>query len=212
LLHLGDTSLPANRVAVLAALTRLRQIANHPKLIGAAFWEGEEVASGKFEDVIEYWETIRRSGHKVLIFSSFEKYLQLFRAHFEAAGYPFAWLTGDVPATRRREAVDEFNKNPKVRAFFMTTKAGGVGLNLTAADYVFVLDPWWNPFVEDQAIARAHRIGQTEKVVAVKFITAGTIEEKILHMQERKSQLAGEFLASAEQFACTPEGLAELLA
>jgi non-specific serine/threonine protein kinase len=93
----------------------------------------------------------------------------------------------------------------------MTTKAGGVGLNLTAADYVFVLDPWWNPFVENQAIARAHRIGQTEKVVAVKFISKDSIEEKILKMQERKSALAGDFLASPEKVACTKEGLEELL-
>ncbi len=212
LLKLGDPSLPQNRVAILAALTRLRQIANHPALVEI---EKSSISnfhsSGKFNDVLEYWEAIRRSGHKVLIFSSFEKYLQLFRAHFEGEGHPFAWLTGDISQAQRKKAVDDFASNPKIQAFFMTTKAGGVGLNLTAADYVFVLDPWWNPFVENQAIARAHRIGQTEKVVAVKFISKDTIEEKILKMQERKSALAGDFLASPEKVACTREGLAELL-
>ncbi|MCB0519430.1 MAG: DEAD/DEAH box helicase [Lewinellaceae bacterium] len=224
LLNIGDPSQPQNRVAVLAALTRLRQIANHPALVEIGKlgnWEiGDEQAngtqfqsssSGKFDDVIEYWETIRRSGHKVLIFSSFEKYLRLFRAHFEEAGQPYAWLTGDVSQAQRKKAVDQFSNDPGIQAFFMTTKAGGVGLNLTAADYVFVLDPWWNPFVESQAIARAHRIGQTEKVVAVKFISKDTIEEKILKMQERKSALAGDFLASPETVACTRAGLAELL-
>ncbi|MEZ4963308.1 MAG: DEAD/DEAH box helicase [Saprospiraceae bacterium] len=225
LLNIGDPSQPQNRVAVLAALTRLRQIANHPALVengNLEFGIGNPKPSipnsqfpipnsGKFADVLEYWETIRRSGHKVLIFSSFEKYLRLFRAHFEEAGQPYAWLTGDVSQAQRKKAVDQFTNDPGIQAFFMTTKAGGVGLNLTAADYVFVLDPWWNPFVESQAIARAHRIGQTEKVVAVKFISKDTIEEKILKMQERKSALAGDFLASPEAVACTREGLAELL-
>ena len=209
LLQIGDPALPQNRVAVLAALTRLRQIANHPQLLGEDF--AGIARSGKFDDVLEYWETIRRSGHKVLIFSSFEKYLQIFRTRFEEEGSPYAWLTGDVPQAQRVAAVDKFSTDPSVQAFFMTTKAGGTGLNLTAADYVFVLDPWWNPFVESQAIARAHRIGQTEKVVAVKFIARATIEEKILKMQERKAHLAGEFLISPEQAACTREGLEELL-
>ncbi|MBI5915226.1 MAG: SNF2 helicase associated domain-containing protein [Bacteroidetes bacterium] len=224
LLNLADPGQPQNRIAVLAALMRLRQLAN----VGIRYWElgidGADAApsipnteflitnSGKFNDVIEYFDTIRRAGHKVLIFSSFEKYLQLFRAHFEAAGYPYAWLTGSVPQAQRKLAVDRFTNDPTVQAFFITTKAGGVGLNLTAADYVFVLDPWWNPFVEEQAIARAHRIGQTERVMAVKFISKDTIEEKILKMQERKAQLAGEMLAPAEQLAFTREGLAELLA
>lgn len=216
LLNIGDPAEPQNRVAVLAALTRLRQIANHPALVSDQMENTlldakPNIQSGKFDDVIEYWETIRRSGHKVLIFSSFEKYLQIFRDRFEAAGQPYAWLTGDVSQAQRRKAVDQFTNDPAVQAFFMTTKAGGVGLNLTAADYVFVLDPWWNPFVESQAIARAHRIGQTEKVMAVKFIARDTIEEKILRMQERKSQLAGDFLASPEKLACTREGLSELL-
>ncbi|MBK9014082.1 MAG: SWF/SNF helicase family protein [Saprospiraceae bacterium] len=169
------------------------------------------IESGKFNDVVEYFETIRRAGHKVLMFSSFERYLQIFRAHFEEAGYAYAWLTGGVSQAQRKQAVDKFSSDPTVQAFLITTKAGGVGLNLTAADYVFVLDPWWNPFVEDQAIARAHRIGQTEKVVAVKFIAKDTIEEKILKMQERKAALAGEILATGDGVAFSRDELAELL-
>ncbi len=244
-----DPTQPQNRIAVLAALMRLRQLANHPALVdverrigkpdGGGIAKPERVellapippvgpglpippasglvipigaaSSGKFQDVLEYYETIRKAGHKVLMFSSFEKYLRLFREHFEEAGYPYAWLTGESPQTFRKQAVDRFTTDPAVQAFLITTKAGGVGLNLTAADYVFVLDPWWNPFVEDQAIARAHRIGQTEKVVAVKFIAKDTIEEKILKMQEKKSALAGEILASGDGMAFTREELGELL-
>ncbi|HFA51297.1 MAG TPA: DEAD/DEAH box helicase [Bacteroidetes bacterium] len=216
LLNISDPSQPTNKVAILAALTRLRQIANHPSLVQSA----SEIPnthntlipnSGKFEDVLAYWDKIRRSGHKALIFSSFEKYLQLFRSHFEEAGHAYTWLTGKVAAAQRKKAVDRFNDDKSVQAFFMTTKAGGVGLNLNAADYVFVLDPWWNPFAENQAIARAHRIGQEKKVMAVKFIARDSIEEKILQMQERKSALAGEFVASPEKMACTREGLEALL-
>ncbi|MCC6723575.1 MAG: DEAD/DEAH box helicase [Saprospiraceae bacterium] len=212
-----DPTQPQNRIAVLAALMRLRQIANHPGLVsdaGMGISDAENVQaaveSGKFNDILEYFDTIRRAGHKVLFFSSFEKYLRLFRAQFEEVGHAYAWLTGETTQTQRKQAVDRFTTDPTVQAFLITTKAGGVGLNLTAADYVFVLDPWWNPFVEDQAIARAHRIGQTEKVVAVKFIAKDTIEEKILKMQEKKAALAGEIL-SGDSMAFTREELGELL-
>lgn len=215
LLNIGDPANPTNRVAILSALTRLRQIANHPALVrsnDAAPGEVNDLPkSGKFQDVLAYYDKIRRSGHKALIFSSFEKYLQLYRQHFEEAKWTYAWLTGSVAQAQRKKAVDQFNTDPNIQSFFMTTKAGGVGLNLTAADYVFVLDPWWNPFAESQAIARAHRIGQTKKVMAVKFIARDSIEEKILKMQERKSALAGEFVASPEKIACTKEGLEALL-
>lgn len=221
LLNIGAPNLPHNRVTILAALTRLRQLALHPILTTAteppeirnpkSETDKSEIRSGKFDDVLEFWSTIRRSGHKVLIFSFFEKYLQLFRAEFEKDGQPYAWLTGDVSQKMRQQQVEKFNDDPSVRAFLMTTTAGGVGLNLTAADYVFVLDPWWNPFRESQAIARAHRIGQTKNVMAVKFIARETIEEKILQLQQRKSDLAGEFLDLGEKMVQTQEDLAFLL-
>ncbi len=236
LLNIGDLS--TQRIQVLAALMRLRQIANHPALLNTELgnaeygmgensefripnseFEGDSefriphsaFESGKFSDVLEYWETIRKAGHKALIFSSFEKHLRLFRAHFEKEKQSFAWLTGEVSAPQRKVEVDKFQNDPSVQAFFMTTKAGGVGLNLTAADYVLLLDPWWNPAVEAQAIARAHRIGQEKKVLALRFIARDTIEEKILQLQERKSKLAGEFFGAPEMVAGTREGLAYLL-
>ncbi|MBK8557262.1 MAG: DEAD/DEAH box helicase [Lewinellaceae bacterium] len=176
---------PKTRLMALQALTKLRQIANHPVLTEPEF----EQESGKFEDVLAQWEVVRKAGHKVLFFSSFEKHLQLFRKAFEEAGYPYAWLTGDTPGPDRAREVHKFQEDSSVQAFFMTRKAGGVGLNLTGADYVFLLDPWWNPASEDQAIARAHRIGQTRPVTAIRFISMDSIEEKILQLQERKRAL-----------------------
>ncbi len=183
---------PKTRFQALQALTRLRQLANHPVLAEPEY-AGD---SGKFDDVLAQWDTIRRAGHKVLFFSSFEKHLQLFRRQFETSGQPYAWLTGDTAAADRAKAVERFQTAADVQAFFMTVKAGGVGLNLTAADYVFLLDPWWNPAAEDQAIARAHRIGQTRPVTALRFIARDTIEEKIRQLQERKKQLGLDFFAT----------------
>ena len=185
---------PKTRVLALQALTRLRQIASDPRLIEADYAGG----SGKFDDVLAQWDTVRRAGHKVLFFSSFERHLQLFRREFEAAGQSFAWLTGDTATADRAREVKRFQEDASVQAFFMTVKAGGVGLNLTAADYVFLLDPWWNPAAEDQAIARAHRIGQTRPVTALRFLSHGTIEEKIRQLQERKKKLGQELFATGE--------------
>ncbi len=201
---------PKSKLLVIQALTRLRQIALHPALV-TGDWLSENrlldsqtdqpitnfpinnqpisQPSGKFDDVLAQWETIRRSGHKVLIFSFFEKYLRMFREVFEREKVPFAWLTGDTPNEERGREVARFQTDPTVQAFLMTTKAGGLGLNLQAADYVFLLDPWWNPAVESQAIARAHRIGLNHPVTAVRFIAVGTIEEKIREMQARKAKL-----------------------
>jgi hypothetical protein len=186
---------PKTRVMALQALMRLRQLANHPALV-----EPETaLGSGKFDDVLAQWDTVQRAGHKVLFFSSFEKHLQLFRREFEQRRLPYAWLTGDTAVPDRAREVGRFQDDPAVQAFFMTVKAGGVGLNLTAADYVFLLDPWWNPAVEDQAIARAHRIGQTRPVTALRFIARDTIEEKIRQLQERKKQLGLEFFAAGSE-------------
>jgi superfamily II DNA or RNA helicase len=200
---------PKTRIQALAALTRLRQMANHPVLAHAEYDGG----SGKMEDVLAQWETIRRAGHKVLFFSSFEKHLQLFRPLFEQEKYGFAWLTGDTATADRAKEVERFQQDASVQAFFMTIKAGGVGLNLTAADYVFILDPWWNPAVEDQAVARAHRIGQQRPVTALRFIARDTVEEKILILQEKKRLLGQElFKKSAEVPSLTAEELEMILA
>lgn len=193
LLENYDGSDPKYKMMVLRSLTKLRQLANHPKLAVEEYEKG----SGKFQDVVEHWDTIRRSGHKMLFFSFFVQYLELFRAEFEAAGLSYTMLTGDLSAAERQKQIKRFEQEKEVQSFLISIKSGGTGLNLTAADYVFILDPWWNPFTEQQAIARAHRIGQEKKVMAVKFITKDSIEEKILRLQEKKSKLAEDIIESA---------------
>ncbi len=195
------------RMLVIQTLTKLRQLANHPRLVSAEYEKG----SGKFSEVLEQWEVIRKGGHKVLFFSSFVKYLELFRAEFDAHQYPYAWLTGQVNTAQRQREIRKFQEDPAVQAFFISIKSGGTGLNLTAADYVFILDPWWNPTTEDQAIARAHRIGQDKKVFAHKFITRGSIEEKIISLQDRKSQLAEDIIGEHSKLAFDRQELAFLL-
>jgi non-specific serine/threonine protein kinase len=187
---------PKTRLQALQVLTRLRQLANHP-ILAEAEYEG---TSGKLQDVLAQWDTLRRAGHKVLFFSSFEQHLEVFRRVFEENKTPYAWLTGSTDSAGRAREVERFQADPTVQAFFMTLKAGGVGLNLTAADYVFMLDPWWNPAAEDQAIARAHRIGQTRPVTALRFIARETVEEKIIILQERKRALGKALFAAGAEF------------
>ncbi len=195
LLENYDADNPRFRFKVLQSLTKMRQIANHPKMAVEAYAKG----SGKFEDVLEHWETIQKGGHKVLIFSSFVQHLELYRQEFEGHQQPYAWLTGSQSSKERERAIQSFMEKPEVQPFLISIKSGGTGLNLTAADYVFILDPWWNPTTEQQAIARAHRIGQDKHVIAIKFITKDTIEEKILRLQEKKSKLAEDIIGDVEK-------------
>ena len=191
-----------NSALVLKSLTRLRQIACHPKLVG--FNE----PSAKFEEVTRVLETILSEGHKVLVFSSFVEYLNIFEDYLQDLGIGYSKLTG---ATKNREEViGLFQTDSSVQVFLISLKAGGVGLNLTAADYVFILDPWWNPSSENQAIDRAHRIGQTKNVFVYKFVTAGTLEEKIVELQNRKSRLAGIFASSNPLGGLTVDDLMQL--
>jgi len=190
---------PKFRFQVLQSLTKLRQLANHPKMAV----DNYEKESGKFNDVMEHWDVVRRGGHKALIFSSFVKHLELYRQEFEAHGLPYAWLSGSQSSKQREEAIRAFQEKPDVQPFLISIKSGGTGLNLTAADYVFILDPWWNPTTEQQAIARAHRIGQDKHVIAIKFITKDSIEEKILKLQEKKSQLAEDIIGEVGKASFT---------
>lgn len=192
LLENFDANSPQYRILVLQSLTKLRQVCNHPRM---AFPDYQK-DSGKFNDVLEHWEVIRKSNHKALFFSSFVQYLGLFKEDFEAHQQPYSILTGSMSTSDRDRNVKQFEEDPAVQSFLISIKAGGVGLNLTAADYVFILDPWWNPTTEQQAIARAHRIGQSKNVIAVKFITKDSIEEKILQLQSRKFQLAEDILGN----------------
>ncbi|NJL73989.1 MAG: DEAD/DEAH box helicase [Saprospiraceae bacterium] len=172
--QLGDFTY---RSLVLQSLTKLRLIANHPILSVPTF----EGSSGKFSYILHQLDIIRKSGHKVLVFSAFTKHLALFEQELMQQGATYCKLTGQDSALQRDKAVEEFQNNSSISTFLISLKAGGTGLNLTAADYVFILDPWWNPNAEDQAIARAHRIGQTRPVFATKFIAKDTIEEKNTH-------------------------------
>ena len=177
-------------ILILRALTRLRQLANHPRMIDA----GSESDSGKFNEICRSVESVVAEGHKILVFSSFVKHLNIIEEFLTESKIGYQKLTGST--VNRSEVVTNFQTNPNVNVFLISIKAGGVGLNLTAADYIFVLDPWWNPATENQAIARAHRIGQDKKVFVYRFISAETIEEKILDLQERKAILADKFVGS----------------
>jgi superfamily II DNA or RNA helicase len=191
---MDDGTFAQKQVQLLQGLTALRQLANHPVMI-----DGEYMSdSGKFENVIHTLDNVLKGGHKVLVFSQFVKHLDIFKKHFEAENIPFAYLDG---STRNRgEIVSEFQQNAELKVFLISIKAGGVGLNLTQADYVFILDPWWNPAVEQQAIDRTHRIGQDKKVFIYKFIAKDTVEEKILALQNRKKSLANSLITTEESF------------
>jgi SNF2 family DNA or RNA helicase len=177
---------------VLQALTRLRQIANHPALLE----DYPELDSGKFNEVCRDISSVVAEGHKVLIFSSFVKHLELVKTQVEELGIRYAYLTGSSTQRQREEAVKSFQSQPSCSLFLISLKAGGVGLNLTAADYVFILDPWWNPASEMQALNRAHRIGQENQVFVYRFISNDSIEEKIQRLQEKKKELAESFVSS----------------
>ena len=179
---------------VLQGLTKLRQIANHPKLIQPDY-EGE---SGKFENVIHTLDHILANGHKVLVFSQFVRQLDIYRKHFDKEGIRYAYLDGQT--RNRSEVVDSFKQQKDIQLFLISLKAGGVGLNLTEADYVFMLDPWWNPAVEQQAIDRTHRIGQQKNVFIYKFISKNTVEEKILALQDRKKKVAQALITTEDHF------------
>ena len=178
--------------SILNGILRLRQLACHPQLIYPDF----NGASGKAIQIIEIFDTLRSEGHKVLIFSSFVKHLEVLAEAFRERGWKYALLTG---ATNNRPSeIAHFTEQKDVQAFLISLKAGGVGLNLTQADYVFIIDPWWNPAAESQAIARAHRIGQDKQVIAYRFITQNSIEEKILYLQDEKRKLAETFVTDSE--------------
>lgn len=183
-----------SHLVVLQGLTKLRQLANHPRMTDPDYPDG----SGKFKDVLHKIETVLSENHKILIFSQYVKHLDLFREQLNEKNISYAYLDG---STRDRQAqVETFQNDESIKLFLISLKAGGVGLNLTAADYVFILDPWWNPAIEAQAIDRAHRIGQDRTVFTYKFITKNSVEEKILALQQSKKQLADDLISSEDGF------------
>ncbi len=192
-------------LSILSGITRLRLIANHPAIIDKNYI-GE---SGKFNDVIENINKIIISDNKLIMFSQFVKHLNLYKDYLETNNIPFLMLTGSTPMEERMQIVNEFQNNKDIKLLLMSLKAGGVGLNLTAADFVFLLDPWWNPAVEYQAINRTHRIGQDKNVISYKFIVKDSIEEKILILQNRKLKFA-TLIDTSKRIPITEEDLGKL--
>jgi SNF2 family DNA or RNA helicase len=193
-MEMGSTGAKNSQFTLLRGLTQLRQIANHPKLTDRSY-KGD---SGKLEDVIHMINSVTSEGHKVLVFSQFVRHLAIIQAHLDEHKMAYAYLDGTTKD--RQAAVQAFQEKEEIKIFLISLKAGGVGLNLTKAEYVFLLDPWWNPAVEAQAIDRAHRIGQENKVMIYKFITRNSVEEKIMALQERKMALAGGLISTEESF------------
>ena len=175
---------------ILEGLLRLRQICNHPQLVDGKF----RGSSAKFELLLETLQTLRAEGHKALIFSQFVQMLSLIREALDGQKIPYAYLDGSTH--NRQGEVDRFQNSADLPFFLISLKAGGVGLNLTAADYVIHVDPWWNPAVELQATDRTHRIGQTKPVFVYKLITRDTVEEKILKLQEQKRALVSQLIST----------------
>jgi superfamily II DNA or RNA helicase len=181
-----------SKIQILEALLRLRQAACHPGLIDKAKRSGEP--SAKLDVLLPQLREVFAEGHKTLVFSQFTSMLAIVRERLDGEGIPYAYLDG---RTRDRQArVRQFQDDPDCKVFLISLKAGGLGLNLTAADYIFLLDPWWNPAVESQAIDRAHRIGQTRPVFAYRLIARDTVEEKVLELQSQKRALADAILTA----------------
>jgi superfamily II DNA or RNA helicase len=207
LAQLGDAPGPEQRFAMLAALTRLRLAACHPRLV-----EGDSaLPSSKLERLLELVDAVRATGGKALVFSQFVKHLALVREALEARGVSMQYLDGQTPVAERQARVEAFQRG-EGELFLISLKAGGTGLNLTAADHVIHLDPWWNPAVEDQATDRAHRIGQTKPVTVSRLVSEGTLEEAILALHAEKRELADSLLSEADGAAAlSPEQLLALL-
>ncbi len=186
--EVSDNGINKSKIQILAALTRLRQAALHPGLIDSALVKSK---CAKFEIVLQMLEDIISEGHRVLIFSQFTGLLALLKTELDEKKIEYCYLDGQTK--RRQDVINDF-KTKSCPVFLLSLKAGGVGLNLVEADYVFLLDPWWNPAVEAQAIDRVHRIGQKQAVNAYRFIAKNTVEEKILELQQTKKGISSEIL------------------
>jgi SNF2 family DNA or RNA helicase len=179
------------KIQVLEALLRLRQAACHPGLIDK---RKVDESSAKIETLLAQLDQVLEENHKSLVFSQFTSLLAIVRSRLDRDKVPYVYLDG---RTRDREArVEQFQNDPDVKLFLISLKAGGLGLNLHAAEYVYLLDPWWNPAVEAQAIDRAHRIGQTRHVFAYRIIARDTVEEKVLELQKSKRDLADAIITA----------------
>jgi len=192
--EMKETDSGKSRLQILAALTRLRQLCCNPKMV----LPDSKVESSKLEAFREIMEELKANRHRVLVFSQFVKHLEILKAELDAMDISYQYLDGSTPERERQKRVEAFQSGES-DAFLISIKAGGSGLNLTAADYVIHTDPWWNPAVEDQATDRAHRIGQTRPVTVYRLITQGTIEEKIVRLHHEKRDIADKLLEGTDQ-------------
>ena len=191
LARVTDVGVNKSKIHVLEALLRLRQAACHPGLLDKKLAKS---SSAKLETLLEQLDEVLAEGHKALVFSQFTSLLAIVREHLDRRGVVYEYLDGRT--VKRQAKVERFQSDPDCRLFLISLKAGGQGLNLTAADYVFILDPWWNPAVEAQAVDRAHRIGQDRHVFAYRLIARDTVEEKIMELQSHKRDLADAIITA----------------
>ena len=205
---IDETSLAKAKIHVLEALLRLRQAACHPGLIDS---REKTKTSAKLSLLMEQLTEVVGEGHKTLVFSQFTTMLDIVRNRLDTAGVSYEYLDGKT--RNRQQHVDRFQTDDACQVFLIRLKAGGCGLNLTAADYVYLLDPWWNPAVEAQSIDRVHRIGQSRPVFAYRLIARDTVEEKILELQQSKRELADAIVSANGSLLkqLTAEDLQQLL-
>jgi SNF2 family DNA or RNA helicase len=208
--EIEEKGLERSQLSILTGLMKLRQICDSPAILNED--EKFENHSVKIDELVR--ELTENTGdHKALVFSQFLGMLGLIKEKLDQHGIPYVYFDGGTSSTERERAIQSFQNVADCRVFLISLKAGGVGLNLTAADYVYIVDPWWNPAVEQQAIDRTHRIGQTKSIFAYRLICKDTIEEKILLLQERKLTLVKELIADENAFMkkLTKEDVAYLL-
>ena len=192
--HLDADTFQQNRIKILAGITRLRQLCCHPAL----FVEGYTGSSAKFEQMMELVEECRSAGRRMLVFSQFTEMLGLIGRELGYRGVPYFYLDGKTPSAERVERCRRFNEGER-DMFLISLKAGGTGLNLTGADTVILYDLWWNPAVEQQAMDRAHRIGQKKVVQVIRLVTQGSVEDKMYELQQRKKNLIDEVIQPGEE-------------
>jgi SNF2 family DNA or RNA helicase len=196
-----------NRFTIFQSLTLLRLLALDASLVDDEY---AKVGSAKLDVLQEHLDALLPEGHRALVFSQFTSFLRMAADRLDAQGIKYAYLDGST--RRREEAINEF-KDGDAPVFLISLKAGGFGLNLTEADYCFLLDPWWNPAAEAQAVDRAHRIGQTRNVMVYRLVSEGTIEEKVVALQDAKRELISSVMDGGDGFgsALTADDIRELL-
>lgn len=191
--EIKEKGLEKSSFKILEGMLRLRQICLFPYLADEKY---KNIPTIKFDHFSNLLEDILSVGHKVLVFSQFVKVLNILRDHFDRQNMKYSYIDGSVTLKDREKNVQDFQEKEDIQVFLLSLKAGGVALNLTAADYVIIFDPWWNPAAETQAIDRSHRIGQTKKVIVYRMVVKDTIEEKMLALQDQKKELVDQLITS----------------